>query len=188
MRSLLVRPVAALLLAASLGACASNQIDPNAPQEADNLAIGVPPVLGGLDVAFSEKTTKKLQNEAKKRSTYVRDLTVFELRAGKELKGVYQVIRMTPDARVEDVDFRRTLAARIGGTQRAPELIGEDAVYKFEGSGQLIHVWFEDRFMQILLLRQSTGFSGVVVDINRLLAEVLALEPRPVSDEGNIDI
>ena len=182
-----LRIAASVAVLAAMVACAK-PIDPNAPQAADNLTIGVPPVLGGLDVKFSDKTTKKLQGEAKRRNTYVRDLTVFELRAGKELKGVYQVMRLTPDARIDDVDFRKKLASLVGGTQRAPELIADTAVYKFEGSGQLIHVWFENQFMQILLLRQSGGFSGTVVDINRLLAEVLSLEPRPVTSDGTVDV
>ena len=168
------------LLAIAGSACAKG-IDPNAPDPSDNLTIGVPPTLGGLAVTFSDKATSKLKREAAKRNTYVRDLTVFELRAGKELKAVFQVMRLTPDARIDNLDFRKTLAAGVGQTGgRAPVNVGGEAVYEYTYNDQKIHVWFEGRFMEVLLVKERSAFSQVTVDVDRLVAEAVTLEPAPV--------
>ena len=179
---------AALLLAVVTAACGSNEIDPNSPHPSDNLTLAVPPTLGGLRVEHSAKTSKKMVEQAQQRSTYARDISVFELRAGKELKAVFQVTRLTPDARLEDLEFRKALAAGILGTARAPANRAGTAVYEHVFNNQRVMVWFEDRFMEILLIRESSAFSTFTVDVDRLLAEALSLELRPVTSEGTVDV
>lgn len=176
-----IRAVALAGLLALVGSACASGIDPNAPDPSDNLTLGIPPTLGGLTVSFSNKATTKLKKEAAKRDTYVRDLSVFELRAGKELKAVFQVMRLTPDARIDNLDFRKTLAAGVGQTGgRAPVNIGGEAVYEYTYNDQKIHVWFEDRFMEVLLVKERSAFSTVTVDVDRLIAEAVTLELRPV--------
>jgi len=172
---------AAALLAVLAAACGGGTIDPNTPQDADNLTLGVTPTLGGLAVTLSEKATTKLAREVGQRETYVRDATVFELRQGKRLRGVFQVMRLTPDARVDDIDFRRQLAGKIIGTTRPPEAIGGVAVYKGVLNQQVVHVWFEEQFLEILIVDEKQAIAGVDsgVDVNRLLVEALSLELTP---------
>jgi len=173
----------ATALALGLAGCAAG-VDPNAPQPEDSLALAVTPTLGGLTVKLSEKATQRVNRKAAERNTYLRESTVFELRTGKELAAVFQVIRLSPDARTEDLEFRRSLVASITQTSRAPLDVGGVPVYKATINKQIVHVWFEERFLQVLIVRSDAaagGAFGPAIDVNRLLVETLALELRPVS-------
>jgi hypothetical protein len=111
----------------------------------------------------------------------VRDAAVFELRQGKRLRAVFQVLRLSPDARADDLDFRREVAGEIIKTTRAPENVGGVAVYKGVVNQQVVHVWFEEQFLEILIVDEKQAIAGVDsgVDVKRLLVEALSLELRP---------
>lgn len=174
-------PLAFAALAIAATACSSGP-DPNAPQPEDNLSIGVPPTVAGLRVEFSQKATTRMNKEAAGSNSYVRDARVFELRVGKELRAVYQVVRLAPDARLDDFDFRRTIASSIGGSQ-APANIGGVAVYETRRNSQVINTWFEGKFMQVLIVREDETVEGGGTGVNhgQLLLELLALEPTPLT-------
>ena len=175
------RLIAALALVAMASVACSAGPDPFADQDADQLSIGVPPTLAGLSVKLAKKPTEQLLTEAQGSDSYLRDGVVFELRHGKELRAVYQVVRLTPDARADDPEFRRTVAASIGGSQ-APANIGGVAVYETRRVDQIINTWFEGQFMQVLIVRDTETIVGQDpgFEYPQLLAEVLALEPAPL--------
>lgn len=165
-------------LAIAATGCATG-FDPTEAQPEDGFTLAVPPTLGGLNVKFSGKATSRVMNEVEGSSAYVRDASVFELRSGEELRAVFQVLRMTPDARTDEVEFRRQVAQQISGSSRAPENVGGIAVFKASRNQQAIHTWFDGKFMQVLIVREIVPAGGLPLDVERLLLEALALEPVP---------
>jgi hypothetical protein len=165
------------------GAACGGTIDLTATQEADELAIAIPPKMAGLNVALSKPATRRMNREAAGSSAYVRDAQVFALRSRGELRAVYQVLRLTPDARTDDFDFRRTIAGAIGGS-RAPENRGGVAVYVTINNEQVIYTWFEDKFMQVLIIREDETIEGAGSGLNveQLIEEALALQPVLISE------
>lgn len=169
------------LLAFSGTACGGG-VDPSASDPSDRLTIKVPPVIGGLTVKESPKATKKYLDESKTRSTYVKGAQIFELRQGKELQAVLQIVRLTADARPEDPEFRKKIADGISGSARAPERLGGQLVYRATSNNQIVTTWFQSKFMQVLIVRQDsvTLAQQGSIDINSVLTDVLALKPTPV--------
>lgn len=167
------------ILAIAASACSSG-VDPTLAQDEDLLQIGVPPEVAGLSVQINRKATDRMNKEARGSNSYVRDATVFELRDGKELRAVYQVTRLSPDARTDDFDFRRTIASSIGGSQ-APQNIGGAAVYETRQNQQVINTWFEGKFMQVLIVREDETIEGGGTGVNhgQLLVELVSLLPIP---------
>lgn len=166
---------AATLLAAAASACGG--AGANAPDPSDRLTMPIPAKVANLRVVPEPKATKKLRTEAG-RNSYVRDASVFALREGKELKAVLQVIRLTPDARPEDREFRKSVACQIGGTCRQPTLVNGVIVYSGVVNEQVFYIWFIDRFMQVLIVRQTLVTGGPSsIDIQKVLKTLLAVKP-----------
>lgn len=170
----------ALALVATLGASCGGgkRIACNSPEDpSKGMTINLPPSLGGLRVAKEPKAIKQLIKTAKVNS-YVCDGAVFSLRDGEELRGVLQVARLTPDARPEEKEFRKTVADG-SNAKRQPVKIGETLVYQGNFNKQLIQLWFVDRFMLVLTVRENAAAAGqpVGVDLRALTAEALALRP-----------
>ncbi len=186
----LLRPIvataAALALAVVSSACGAASADKSAPDPSDNLTIVVPETLGGLKVAPSKKATDKLKKEGARTNNYQKDAQVFELRQGKELQAVYQITRLTADATPDDPKFQRGIigSSVLGGSSisREPTRYGNTPVYKTEQNRQTIFVWFESKFMQILMVRKDsiTLAQEGSLDVIKLITEVAALEPTPI--------
>lgn len=178
-----VRAAMTIALIASLTASCSGgkRIACNSVEDlTKGMTINLPPSLGGLRVEKEPKAIKQLIKTAKVNS-YVCDGSVFSLRQGKELRGVLQVARLTPDARPEEKDFRKTIADG-SNAKRQPVKIGETLVYQGNFNKQLIQLWFVDHFMMVLTVRESATVAGqsVGVDFRALTAEALALHPVKV--------
>lgn len=181
------RFLVALAVVAMAGVACASGPDPNAPQDEDLLGIGVPPKVAGLSVAINRKATDRMNKEAAGSNSYVRDATVFEMRDGKELRAVFQVTRLSPDARTDDFDFRRTIASGIGGGSQAPQNLGGVAVYEARQNQQVINTWFEGQFMQVLIVREDETIEGGGTGVNhqQLLLELLSLLPVPANSLTN---
>jgi len=172
----------ALALTAAASACGGGA-SASAPDPSAGLTLAVPSTLGGLAVTQDKKATAKLKGKAGP-DTYVKDGQVYTLRLGTgpkaELKGVLQVIRLTPDARPEDREFRREIACKelLTGSCRQPIQIGNALVYKgvlgedtpYE---QTIYLWFTGRFMQTFVMRKD--LSGTV-NLPLLLDQLFAMK------------
>lgn len=141
------------------------------------MTINLPPSLGGLRVAEEKKATSKLLEEAKLGS-YICGGRVFSLRKDKELRGVLQVGRLSPDARPAEKEWRKTVADGANA-RRAPVLVGKTLVYTGVFNRQQINLWFADRFMLVLTVRAGETVAGrtVGVDFKRLITEALSLQP-----------
>lgn len=181
LRRLGLLAVAALLVATG-SACggkalagAASCADPADP--VNHQTIAVPPALAGLTLGVDATATQKL-NATAKRNSYVCDGVVLSLRAGKELRAVLQVARLTADARPDQVEFRRKVAAQIGGTSRRPTKLGDTLVYTAHVNTQIIDVWFTGRFMLVLIVMEKDAAGSVGgLDFLRLRAEAVSLEP-----------
>jgi hypothetical protein len=175
--------LALVVLATLASACggSAGAADCNTPiDQTREMTINLPPSLGGLRVAEEKKATDELLKESKVNS-YLCDGRVFSLREGTELRGVLQIGRLTPDARPEEKEFRKTVADGMNA-KRAPERIGETLVYKGNNNKQLIQVWFVEGFMVVLTVRESATVAGepVGVDFKALTTEALSLRPVKV--------
>jgi hypothetical protein len=177
--------VLGVALMLSSAACGTEKVDKGAPDPTDNLTIVVPEKLGDLNVAPSKKATDKLKKAGASNDNYQKDAQVFELRQGKELQAVLQITRLTADARPEDEKFQRSIigSSVLGGSSisREPTRYGDTLVYKTQQNRQLIFVWFEAKFMEILMVRQDsvTLAQKGTVDVTALVTETTALEPVP---------
>lgn len=157
-------------------AIAGNAAVCRADDPANRRTLLVPPTLGGLRVEANSTATTKLLSAAKGSSTYLCNALVFALRDGKELKAVFSVERLSSDARPTDKEFRDNLVNDILGTRRKPEKIGDSLVYRGSVNDQVISVWFNDRFLELLFVREDQANAGVV-DETRILVEALSLQP-----------
>lgn len=171
---------AVLLLALLASACGKADLA-NAPDPSDGYAIKVPSVLAGLQTRLSKSSVAKLKKESKGQS-YARDIQVFELRDGKELRAALEVLRLSPDARIEDLDFRDKLVGLIGGTQTKPKNVGGIPVYEAKQNQQFVYTWFHDRFMQVLIVRANQTQQGQAIGVNvsQLLQAAIALKPTKI--------
>ena len=178
-RRLGILALSAALVAAGSACGGKGNANAACGTDADRAAhqtLGIPPTLAGLTVSVDAKATSKIAKAANSNS-YVCDARVFALRDGKELRAVFQVARLTPDARPGDAKFRRTIAGQIGGTSRRPEKIGNVLVYRARANSQIIDIWFTGRFMQVLIALEADTEGGTNVDFGLLLAEAISLRP-----------
>ncbi|HEX9712664.1 MAG TPA: hypothetical protein VGB52_08965 [Actinomycetota bacterium] len=178
LRSLRILPVA-LAIAGVAAACGGSASASTCTD--DGRTIPVPDQIAGLQVHPSEKARATLLKEREETQTYLCDVTVFELRDGAkaddELIAVLQVIRMTDDARVDDIDFLREIANGVGaGQSKTPPKIQGIFVWQTEQNQQFLNLWFQERFMQVLIVRQTTQL-GDPVPAPAVLEEVLKLRP-----------
>lgn len=172
---------AALLLAGTLSACAS--FTPAACGGADDTTLGlevVPPKqIAGLDVVAEKDATKALVTASEPEATYLCDGTVYALRQDKELRAVYQVTRLAPDARLDDRTFLRNLVGNITGSVPQPVEIGGVDVFQIVSNEQIISTWFHGNFMFFLTVREDPTIEGVAVDVDfdRVLADAITVVP-----------
>src|SRR5207245_1803690 len=98
------------------------------------------------------------------------------LRKDKELRAVLEVVRLTHDAHPEQRDFRKKIVQLIGGGSRAPAELNGQLVYTATVNQQIISVWFQSRFMEVLIVRENPTVAGQAtgVDANLLLAQATA--------------
>src|SRR5205807_8771270 len=99
-------------------------------------------------------------------NTYMRNAIVFELRKAKELRAVFEVVRLTPDAHPEQRDFRKKIVQLIGGGSRAPDELNGQLVYTANVNQQIISIWFQSRFMEVLIVRENPTVQGQATGVN----------------------
>ena len=179
-----VRILASAVLAGSLAlagtACGTAKADKNAPDPTDRLTIVVPQTLAGLKVSPSKKATETLLAAGKGPNNYQKDAQVFELRLGKELQAVLQITRLTADARTDQPDFRRRIIESnlINASREAVTFAGID-VYKASVNRQTIYVWFQSKFMEVLMVRSDsiTLAQQGAINVTALVTAAVQLKP-----------
>jgi hypothetical protein len=137
-------------------------------------SLQVPPTIAGLAVTSDASATKKLLSTSRGSNSFATDGVVYALRRKKELMAVLEVLRLTPDARPEDREFRRSIVGQIGGRVERPQRVGERLVYQTKGNQQFIYVWFFDRLMAVLIVRDDKAIAGKI-DPKALVADAVRI-------------
>lgn len=178
---LLTAVAAVALVAAGCGGSASASVCTD-----DGLTIPVPDALAGLAARPSDDARQALLQEKEETQTYICDASVFELREGPtdedELIAVLEIIRMTDDARIDDIDFQRSIAHDIGASSRVPDQVDGTFVWRTSLNQQALHVWFQQRFMQVLIVRELTQ-DGDAVIADPILRAAVALRAQPAEQQ-----
>jgi len=155
--------------------------DPGADAE-----VILPDTIGGLDVERDRNATQTLNKESNPKDTYQCPGSgrVYALRKAKELRAVLQISRLAPDARLDDIEFLRGLVK--GPTGNILEPIEQNCIDVYSGTSagneQLVTMWFKDRYMFFLTVREDQTLPGVAVDVD--FASVLDEALRFVTPEG----
>ena len=186
MSSRLSRAMGAALLAA-LAACGGTDLA--APTGVPASDVAVPPLMGGLKVGYEKKASKEFNKHVKTlfgkeggARPYIADGVAYSLREGKELKAVFEIARLTSDADPTDTEFRRKIVDQIGSGTPSPRCgaaltdppcdVAVPLVYPREGTQQVFYVWFRDRHMYVLMIRQDDR-SGPPPDPLAILSDAL---------------
>lgn len=175
---LLLLPVGCAKFAAA--ACGGPD-DPGAGQE-----IVVPSKIAGLDVKLDKKATKSLNAASDPDKTYQCPGSgrVYSMRKAKELRAVLQITRLAPDARLDDIDFVRGLVkGPTGNVLESIEINCTDVhIATSSGNEQVVRMWFTERFMFFLTVREGATLPGQVVGVNfdDVLAQSVLLVPRGI--------
>lgn len=167
-----MRRIALALLLLLPASCASFEAaacggptDPGANGE-----VRVPKELGGLDVKRDPVATKTLNKESAPEDTYQCPGTgrVYAMRKAKELRAVLQFSRLAPDARLDDIEFLRGLVKGPTGNILEPIERNCVDVYYATGAGneQKVTMWFKDRHMFFLTVREDPTLPGVPVGVD----------------------
>ena len=89
------------------------------------------------------------------RRSFVDATSLYTFRSGDLLQATLQVSRFTKDAAADRAAFHSSVVAQIGSTVPKPFRIGGDTVYLTSGKQQSIAVWFRDRYLFVLAVRQD---------------------------------
>lgn len=141
----------ALPLLAGAGACGGDKdvgATGNAIQTLDS--PGVPTEILGLTV------TKENIGEALTEvdRAYLGAFALYSMRTGDLLEATLQISRFTPDTDLDD-DFRARLVQQVGSAQAEEFKMGEHTVYLTRATKQQIALWFRDRDMFVLAIRDD---------------------------------
>jgi len=148
-------------LGALASGCGDDAEQVEAATVADAAADFLPASLRGLRVE-REALPERLASTTR---SYLDSMGLYSLREGEELAATMQVGRFSDDARVEDSEFRRDIVNQLGSSQPRAFRMGDQVVHLTTGDQQRVAVWFEDRFLLILAVRDDfEGFRGLLRD------------------------
>ncbi|HVF75850.1 MAG TPA: hypothetical protein VM938_12440 [Acidimicrobiales bacterium] len=111
----------------------------------------LPPELLGLRIA-KEDMTEVLTDVDR---SYLDGLGLFSMRRGDLLEATLQVSRFGDDARYGDADFQARMIQQIGNAKAREAKVGDFVVHLTRGTKQQISVWFDERFMFVLAVRDD---------------------------------
>jgi hypothetical protein len=87
--------------------------------------------------------------------SYVDEVGLYSLRRDDLLQATIQVSRFNDNADAENEDFRRALLSQVGGSVPKQLVIGDETLYLTTGTKQTISVFFRDRTMVVLAIRDD---------------------------------
>ena len=102
--------------------------------------------------------------------SYVDEVGLYSLRREELLQATVQVSRFNENADAESAEFRRTLLSQVGGSVPKQLVVGDETLYLTTGTKQTIAVFFRDRTMVVLAIRDDYD------QPRALTREALALE------------
>lgn len=122
--------------------------------EADEIELlgadAVPSEILGLPV--SEEDASSVRNQKR---PFVEAVGLYSLRDGEDLQATLQLARFTDAAKTRSASFRRAVVAQVGATVPHEVKVGEETVYITTGRRQQVAIWFDDRTMFILSMRDD---------------------------------
>lgn len=111
----------------------------------------IPAEVLGLQVQ-SEDVSKTL-SELKR--SWADAVGLYSFRREDLVQATLQVNRFNENAAYDDSGFRSQILQQIGGTQPREIQVGEEAVFVTQSTKQTLAIWFEDRYLFILSVRQD---------------------------------
>lgn len=166
--SLLRRALAVTALAVLVApACGESKRDVEANLQ-EIPATHMPPALLGMKLE-PEKAAELVKSGGKQ--PYVKEIGLFALRREELLQATLQVSRFTAEARVDDPQFRATLAQQVSASEPQVLRMGQHQVYMSAGQKQSLVVWFKEHTMFVLAIRQEFE------QPRALLREALEIKP-----------
>ena len=122
-----------------------------------------------LDLAVTQESVSE-QLRAVDRA-FVDAVGLFAFRDNQLVKATLQLSEFNDRAKVGDRRFQQTVLATIGGTTPREYRLGGEIVHVSTGKRQLLAVWFRDRWMMVLSVRND------YLRPRALLRELVALDP-----------
>jgi hypothetical protein len=149
---------AALLVAALLGgACGGGtnaEAEATSAKDIEQLPEDLlPSEILGLQVQ-REDMAGTLQGAQR---SYVQSVGLYSLRKDDLLQATIQVSEFNNNARVDDSDFRRSLLAQVGGSVPKQVVLGGESIWLTTGTKQTLAVFFRQRLMFVVAVRDDYG-------------------------------
>jgi hypothetical protein len=118
------------------------------------------------------KLTREEIGEPKKGDAeYLEEISLYSLRAGKQLEATLQVGRFRASAPTNEFGFRRSIAGQVGDTVPVEHRVADEVVFVSRGKRLAVAVWFRDTYMFVLSIRETYGAP------KSLLRETLEVRP-----------
>lgn len=138
--------------AALLSSCGTdNGVSAAEADEIELLGIdAVPSELLGLTVAEEDASSVKNQKRP-----FVEAVGLYSLRDAEDLQATLQLARFTETAETERASFRQAVVQQVGSTVPHRVQVGDHDVYITTGRRQQVAIWFQDRTLFILSMRDD---------------------------------
>lgn len=111
---------------------------------------GIPTEILGLAVTKEDMGEALTQVDR----AYLDAFALYSMRTGELLEATLQISRFTPDTELDD-DFRAQLVQQVGSAKAEEFKMGEHTVYLTRATKQQIALWFRDRDMFVLAIRDD---------------------------------
>ena len=168
-----VRALGAFLALGMLAstACASGPSVASEATPADQIEQLPPEIVPGEILGLKVTRENMSEQLTDVRRAYTDAVGLYSLRRGELLQATLQVTRFNEEADWDTPRFRASIVGQIGGTVPERVRVGEDIVYLTRGTKQSLSIWFRDRHLMVLAVREE------FLQPRALLREVLEIEP-----------
>jgi hypothetical protein len=108
----------------------------------------------------SEMLGMQLQREesaslVKAKRPFIEQVGLFSMRKDKLLQATLQISRFSKDAKAKDARFRESVVNQVSVSTPQILRMGSETVYLSTGQRQSLVVWFKDRTMFVLAVREE---------------------------------
>jgi len=167
----LTRRMAAVLVAvlavAAAPACGDSKSD-KAIELGEIPISHVPAELLGMKLE-AEKSAEIVK--ATESQPFVEEIGLFSMRRDELLQATLQIARFSPEAKLDERRFRDNIAEQISNSKPQVLRMGKELVYMSASQKQALVVWFKDRTMFVLAMREEFP------QPRALLREALEIKP-----------
>jgi len=145
----------ALALSFLLGACAEGTTASAEATAAGDIEQLSPTLLPSEILGLSVQREDMAEALQGAQLSYVDEVGLYSLRRDDLLQATIQVSRFNENADSESAEFRRTLLSQVGGSVPKQVVVGDETVYLTTGTKQTIAVFFRERTMVVLAIRED---------------------------------